>query len=210
MPLNMQAKLLRVLQEKKVRRIGGHEEIPVCCRIISATNRDIEEAIKDNILRQDIYYRLASIVIELPPLRERKGDGPLLIRYFLERCHKLYGTRLQEIDPAVHEVLQKYSWPGNVREMEHMVENMVILAGKEETVLTTRHLPANFSQTLEKIKKTKVPDIDLNTVIDDYERSLILKALNGHDFNMAATARSLNIQRSVLYSKMKRLGIEKE
>ena len=221
MPLNMQAKLLRVLQEKKVRRIGGHEEIPVCCRIISATNRDIEEAIKDNILRQDIYYRLASIVIELPPLRERKGDGPLLIRYFLERCHKLYGTRLQEIDPAVHEVLQKYSWPGNVRELQHVIEHAMNLIPADQCFITpdliylpTHTQPAAGASVLEGARQSslmsleKEPSRTLNGHIQNIEHDMICKALRACGGNVTKAASLLKMSRQNLQYRIKRYQID--
>lgn len=211
MPKSMQAKLLRAIQERRVRRIGGKEEIPVDCRIISATNVNIDEALQENMIRPDIYYRLASVVIEIPPLRERKGDGSLLTRHFIQRCRELFGTSIEDIDVEAEEVFTRYPWPGNVRELEHLIEHIVVLAGDDEKKITVRHLPEQMLSSVKKeikIQPQKPKQMDLNVLIDDYERATILTALKENRGNVSATAKNLNIHRNVLYSKMKRLHIE--
>lgn len=207
----MQAKLLRAIQEKRIRRIGGKEEIPIQCRIISATNLNIDKAIADNKIRADIYYRLASVVIEIPPLRERKGDGQLLTRHFIKKCSELYGTAIKDIDLEAEEIFAEYTWPGNVRELEHLIENIAILAEENETVITIRHLPEHmlsFRKSETKKKKTDQKVIDLNTLMKDYERALITTALKENKGNISAAARSLSLHRNALYGKIKRLDIE--
>ncbi|HMM06622.1 MAG TPA: sigma 54-interacting transcriptional regulator [Clostridiales bacterium] len=210
MPLSMQAKLLRALQEKRIRRVGGKEEIPIHCRIISATNVDINKALDENIIRPDIYYRLASITIEIPPLRRRKGDGLFLTRHFIEVCQKLYHTEIRDIDDDVQYIFSTYAWPGNVRELEHTIESMIILANDGEEILTTRHLPEHLRKIFSgNVPKATAPRIiDLNTILDDYERSLILTALKEAKGNVSAAARNLSIHRNVLYGKIQRLHID--
>lgn len=207
----MQAKLLRAIQERRIRRIGGKEEIPIQCRIISATNLNIDKAIADNKIRADIYYRLASVVIEIPPLRERKGDGRLLTRHFIKKCRELYGTSIEDIDIEAEEIFSRYAWPGNVRELEHLIENIAILADEKETVITLRHLPEQMLSLRSvpgKKQKTEQNVIDLNAVMKDYERALITTALKECHGNISAAARSLSLHRNALYSKIKRLDIE--
>lgn len=207
----MQAKLLRAIQEKRVRRVGGKEEIPINCRVISATNMDIDKAISENIIRQDIYYRLASVVIEIPPLRERTGDGPLLTRYFITKCQELFGTAIEDIDIEAEEIFTQYSWPGNVRELEHLIESIAILAGENEKIITVRHLPEQMLTSVGlgvKVEPPKPKSIDLNSLLADYERATILTALKENKGNIAATARNLNIHRNALYGKIRRLGVE--
>lgn len=210
MPQGMQAKLLRALQEKKVRKIGGKEEYPINCRIISATNDDIEQALAENKIRSDIYYRLSSIVLEIPPLRSRKGDMAYLIRHFIKKCHELYGTSIEDIDDEALKIIQEYTWPGNVREMENLIEGIVILAGDEGKIIKPGNLPERLRRNWNDKKGTadkKTKQVDLNALIDDFERNLILDALKGNKGNLSATARSLSIHRNVLYGKMERLGI---
>ncbi|MEG1497424.1 MAG: sigma 54-interacting transcriptional regulator [Clostridiales bacterium] len=211
MPQGMQAKLLRAIQEKRVRKIGGKDEIPINCRIISATNLDIDKAISENIIRSDIYYRLASVVIEIPPLRKRKGDGSLLSRHFIAGCKKLYGTSIDDIDLEAETYFTKYNWPGNVRELEHLIEGIVILAGENEKTITVRHLPEQIRNAYAKeikLNTASTPtNIDLNTIMNDYERALILTCLKENNNNISAAARHLGIHRNALYSKIKKLGI---
>ena len=209
----MQAKLLRAIQEKRVRRIGGKEEISVNCRIISATNINIDRAIEENKIRADIYYRLASVVIEIPPLRERKGDGALLTRHFIKKCRELYGTAIEDIDIEAEEVLVRYNWPGNVRELEHLIEGIAILAEENEKSITVRHLPEQMLSA--HVPGTRTPKaapkkIDLNQMMDDHERALILTALKENNGNISAAARNLSLHRNALYSKMKRLRIDED
>ncbi|MGM9566599.1 MAG: sigma-54 interaction domain-containing protein, partial [Clostridia bacterium] len=209
----MQAKLLRAIQEKRVRRVGGKEEIPVNCRIISATNLNIDRAMEENKIRADIYYRLASVVIEIPPLRERKGDGALLTRHFIRKCRELYGTAIEDIDIEAEEVFAQYNWPGNVRELEHLIEGIAILAEENEKSITVRHLPEQMLSSHGsgvRTAKSAPKKIDLNQMMDDHERALILTALKENNGNISATARNLSLHRNTLYSKMKRLRIDED
>lgn len=211
LPMTMQAKLLRAIQEKKMRRIGGKQEIPIRCRIISATNINIDKAISENRIRPDLYYRLASVIIEIPPLRERKGDILLLADYFIKKCRELYGTSIETLDSDVAEIFTLYSWPGNVRELEHLIESISILSEEDNTMITLHHLPEKILSAAshrEQRHKQSLRQINLNELTDEYERSLIVNALKENNGNISATAKSLQLHRNALYSKMKRLGIK--
>ncbi|MDR1997622.1 MAG: sigma-54 dependent transcriptional regulator [Candidatus Margulisbacteria bacterium] len=142
MPLLMQAKMLRVLQEKEIERVGGVKPIPIDVRFISATNEDLEECIRQKNFRRDLYHRLKVIPVELPPLRQRKGDVPLLAEHFLARYNSLYNGNFQKISPAALRCLEAYSWPGNIRELEHLFQRIITL--EEGPVIQPEHLPAEL------------------------------------------------------------------
>lgn len=216
MPPAMQAKLLRVLQEKSLRHVGGTREIPVRCRIISATNVNIDDALAEKRLRSDIYYRLASVTIHIPPLRDRKSDVIMLAEEFIDRMQNIFGTHLERMGDDVREALRSYDWPGNVRELEHVMENALLLVNENEKVLHAHHLPEKMfhsRRTDVKVKRGKVEErkiIDLNAATDDFERRIIVDSLKENNGNVTATAECLGIHRNVLYRKIKRLKIKKE
>ncbi len=205
----LQAKLLRVLQEHEIERLGGGSPIRVDVRIIAATHRNLEEAIKEGHFREDLYYRLNVIPIRVPPLRERKSDIPLLIQHFVQRFNVARAKRLEGFSQQAVEILMNYSWPGNVRELEHLVERMVILQG--EGMVEASHLPPPYLDAGGKKTQTApvLPEegMDLPAWIRDAERSLILQALEraGGVKNKAASL--LGIQRTTLVEKMRRLGL---
>lgn len=156
---------------------------------------------------------MASVVIEIPPLRERKGDGALLSRHFIQRSRELYGTAIEDIDIEAEEVFTRYNWPGNVRELEHLIEGIAVLADEEEKVITLRHLPEHmllFHHSAVRPQKASPKTIDLNEIMDNQERALILTALKENNGNISAAARHLSLHRNALYSKMKRLSIEED
>ncbi|KAB2905227.1 MAG: AAA domain-containing protein, partial [Kofleriaceae bacterium] len=136
MPLDMQVKLLRVLQEKTVSRLGGARELPLSCRIVATTNRDLDDEAQRGLFRRDLYYRLRVIHIELPPLRERKGDIAALVDHFLRVYASKAGKKLTRVAPAVMDALVAYPWPGNIRELEHVLESEVALAAQEAVVVS--------------------------------------------------------------------------
>lgn len=216
MPLSMQAKLLRVLQEKSVRRIGGKKEIPVNCRIISATNVNIDEALSEHKIRSDIYYRLASVSILIPPLRERKNDVIILAEEFIGRFQDIFGTHVESISAEVKEVLLSYPWPGNVRELEHVIESSMLVISEREQELRLRHIPERLFRDRQidvrngKGLADKRKKIDLHNVTEDFERKIIIDCLRENKGNITATAESLNIHRNVLYRKMQNLNIVKK
>lgn len=217
MPIDIQAKLLRVLQEKKYRRIGDTKDKDVKCRIISSTNVQPSKAVKSGRLRQDLYYRIAVSTITIPPLRDRISDIGLLIFYFINKYNDVFDTKIQSIDNDLLDACTNYHWPGNVRELEHMVKSALGLCDGHESVLTLDIFP-NFiennkishdqNQPSKPIYWFSQEKIDLNKRLDEYESELIKNALLNNKGNVAATARQLSIHRSVLYNKMKRLNID--
>ena len=207
MPLELQAKLLRVFEERTVRRIGGTEAEPVDFRLISATNRDPEEAVRNGCLRRDLYFRINTLTIRIPPLRERREDIPILIDAFLDRYQAKHERRLEGIDPEAYRRLLDFAWPGNVRELQHAVEHAVLVArGQTITVADlpeALHSPSAGNGTGPHTALSGVPAGSLVAV----ERAAILKALHTTTWNKRAAAALLGVRRPSLYSKMQRLGI---
>jgi formate hydrogenlyase transcriptional activator len=204
-PLDLQAKLLRVLQEKEIERIGGKGLIKVNVRIIAATNRNLENEVMEGRFREDLYYRLNIFPLKVPSLRERTQDIPLLANYFIEKFSKQTGKKILGVSNAVMREMVNYNWPGNIRELEHFVERSVLLANGDTIT----------SASLRSPEKPKVdPTISafkLRT-IDDNERELIVNTLNycaGQISGSLGAARILGIPPTTLHSKMKKLGIEK-
>jgi len=192
----LQAKLLRVLQEKTFVRVGGTETITANIRLIAATNRDLEQAIGQGHFREDLYYRLSVFPIRVPPLRERREDIPDLAGFFLQKR----GRRFEDIDPEAVDQLMHYDWPGNVRELENVIERAVILAAGGETIGLT-HLPLSSRSTPQAVS----PGEELN--LERLERQSILQALQKSGGNKSGAARLLGITRRTLYSRMERLGL---
>ncbi len=193
----LQAKLLRVLQEKTFVRVGGTETISANVRMIAATNRDLEKAIHDGHFREDLYYRLSVFPILVPPLREHREDIPELVEFFLRKR----GRQLEDIDRAAVDQLMDYHWPGNVRELENVIERAVILAAGER--IEVSHLPL-FSASMGSAALSRD---ELN--LEKLERQSILQALQKSGGNKAEAARLLGITRRALYSRMERLGLRK-
>lgn len=206
MPLELQAKLLRVLQEKEIERIGGKAPIKVDVRIIAATNRNLEKEIAEGRFRLDLYYRLHVFPILLPPLRERKEDIPLLVDYFVNRYARKIGKKITDISPKVMQELLVYDFPGNVRELEHLLERSILLA--KGTVIKEIHLP----------NRTTNENIIINEsfpikTIEENERDhilAVLKKCNGRIWGPGGAAELLGVPPTTLNSKMKKLGIKKE
>lgn len=209
LPLNLQVKLLRVLQEKAFYRVGGSRPVSVNIRIIAATNRQLEEMVAAGRFREDLYYRLNVINIEMPPLRERRSDIPELLYRFMQEYCQVYHKDIVKVEPGVVAAMLSYSWPGNVRELKNTVERMVVLA--EGSVITEKDLPPYLREhALSATQMQQVPPKDLATAAQQAEKELILKALREAGGNRTLTARLLGLPRSTLYYKMNRLGILKE
>lgn len=213
MSMSLQAKLLRVLQEKTFRRLGAGKEIPVKCRIIASTNMDPWECIKKGTLREDLYYRLAVFVIYIPPLRERPEDIEVLINHFLNRYSKIYGHTAISLEDSLREGFMQYTWPGNVRELKHIIESCLAMLEPGEYLLTSNHLPfyvrskfvkqeTGISLNYSKSKHT------IHQILKDVERQVIEKALRENQSNITRTASSLGILRQNLQYRMKKLGIK--
>ncbi len=201
MPINMQAKILRVLQENELERVGGYDPIPINVRVIAATNQDLEKKMNNNTFRSDLYYRLNVIQIKIPPLRERTEDITDFVNYFLEELNEKYGTNIS-LEPEVLQVLKRYSWPGNIRELRNVIERAYSLV--EGNVIRTSLLPVNvFSQSKDMIT-TKG---NLDNIIGEYERETLLRILEKNKYNCKLTAKELGIHRSTLYKKLNKLNI---
>jgi DNA-binding NtrC family response regulator len=202
----MQVKLLRVLQEFAFEQVGGTKTFNVDARVILATNEDLSSAVAHGRFRQDLYYRVNVINIELPPLRERISDIPLLARHFLEEVCQEAGKPLREFTDEAMSALQHYAWPGNVRELQNVIERAVLL-GKSERI-GVDDLPRNVLAAA-PLSLDASAGRNLKEAMSAPERQIILDALREHDWNRQATAAALGINRTTLYKKMKRLGLDR-
>ena len=191
--------LLRVLQDHRFERVGGEETLGVNVRVIAATNKNLTEEMKKGTFREDLYYRLNVIPIFVPPLRERKDDIPLLASHFLSKFSHERGKEVTSFSPEVMEIFLGHSWPGNVRELENVTDHAIIIA-KQDMIL-----PKDLPQSL---LQKPLPTQEFTT-LQDYERNLILKALQETNWNKHRAAKRLNINRSTLYGKMKRYKLAK-
>lgn len=202
---NMQLKLLRVLQEGEFERVGGTETIKVDVRIIAATNRDLASMMLKGEFRQDLFYRLNVIPLEVPPLKDRKDDIPLLVTHFLDKYNKQFNKKIDIIEEEAMKYLQNYSWPGNIRELENLIERSVVLnkSGK----LTLKDFPSYVTQREDEFEIQIPADGLLTDIVDTYERQIILRALKDNNFNKLRTAEKLGIHRSTFMSKLKKYDI---
>jgi len=207
MPMAMQAKLLRVVQEGSIERVGGEKSIPVDVRIIAATNIDIRKAIQDKKFREDLYYRLNVIPVNLPPLRERIEDLPLFFKYFMEKYNKELNKNIRTVTKEAMEIMQNYSWPGNIRELENLIERIATLTN--EDLIDTSHIPKELLNTINN--KTVGPIVEegsLLKTVANFEKNLIKKALEACGGNQTLTANTLGIHRTTLISKLVAYGIK--
>ena len=200
LPVQLQVKLLRFLQEKNFQRVGGREDINVDARIISATNIDISKAIGEGRFREDLFYRIGVIAIKLPALRERKGDILLLSNLFLRRFLGEFRKRIKGFSPASIELLESYEWPGNVRELENRVQRAVIMA--ESPLLEPRDL--GFQENRQAQPSPLSEALTLKEARDKVERELVIHAIDKHKYNVAKAAEELEISRPTLYDLLKK------
>jgi DNA-binding NtrC family response regulator len=211
MPMHLQMKLLRVLQEHEVERVGTNQKIKLNVRVISATNANIEDEVKRGAFREDLYYRLNVIPILLPPLRERREDIAVLARHFLLKSCKEMNRPLMSISPVAMQALEAYDWPGNVREMENVIERAVALTDGE--VIEKRDLPVSIGSIDESAPgqfcpKVTEEGVDMVRVIETIERQMITEALELSDGVKARAASLLGINRTTLVEKIKRFTLE--
>ena len=203
--LTSQAKLLRVLQDGEFERVGESKTKKVDVRVIAATNIDIKKAVREKKFREDLYYRLKVVSIHLPPLRERKEDIPLLVRHFVDRFNKSMGKEVINIFPGAMEMLMRYNYLGNIRELENIIEHAFIRCNGN--TIFPHHLPEDFLHDekgfIESILKSKRP-------FEDLERRLILKVLDETNWAYQEAASRFGISRATLWRKIKRHGIKKE
>jgi transcriptional regulator with PAS, ATPase and Fis domain len=205
MPADLQTRFLRVLQEREYRPLGSTKTLRADFRVIAATNRPISSALAENRLRADLYYRLNTFQIEIPPLRERKEDIPPLVATFLKRFAGELGKPEPEIAPEAFQKLLDYSWPGNVRELQNAMEYAVVLARKDK--ISVKELPAEV-QLPAVLQHTERNNNGGVKNLDDLERNAIIQALAQCHGNKKKAAQVLGIQRPTLYNKMKRYAIE--
>jgi len=205
----LQVKILRVLQDRSFERIGGVKTIRVDIRVIAATNRDLEELVRLNRFREDLFYRLNVIPIRVPPLRERTTDIPLLTRHFLQEFSRGQKKLLKRLSPAALDLLGQYPWPGNVRELENLMERLVILT--EGEVLDVLDLPEKFQRLSLPLPEAAAdfPErgLHLTAAVQAFERGLILKALEKSNWVKSRAAALLHLNRTTLLEKMKKQGV---
>jgi DNA-binding NtrC family response regulator len=193
--LKTQTDLLRVLQEREITRVGGHQPIKVDFRCVAATNKDLQQLIKEGKFRPDLYYRLNVFSIELPSLRDRRADIPLLVDFFVNKYSTQMNRRIARVSPSAMSVLQQYDWPGNVRELENAVERAIVVARDPEL------REEDFA-----IKVEPRAIGDMPRTLDEIEKSHILRVLEECNYNQTRAAEVLRIDRVTLHNKLKRYG----
>ncbi len=197
--LTEQSKLLTVLQNREINRLGATYKIPIDIRLICATNKSLHEMVVENKFREDLLYRINTIQVDLPPLRERKEDIPLLVSFFKSKYEKKYSKAILDMDKKVTQTLLKHSWPGNIRELQHTVEKAVILC--EDNVIKEGDFGFN--------NKLNDQSVNLNTLdLSEIEKTTILKAIKKHSGNYTNAANELGVSRKTLYNKLKKYGLE--
>ncbi|HBH1936572.1 TPA: sigma-54 dependent transcriptional regulator PrdR, partial [Clostridioides difficile] len=206
LPLSMQAKLLRVLQEKEIRRVGGDTTIKINPRIISATNKDLSKMVKAEKFREDLYYRLNVVEIKIPPLRERKEDIGLLVHSFLEEICKQNNKPVLTISKDVIDIFQNYRWKGNIRELKNTIENIVVLS--QNSKIDVDDVPSYMMDSTNNSTEEEEYPLDLTKATQKIEIKNITKALKMSNGNKAKAAKILNIPRTTLYYKIDQYKID--
>ena len=201
--LMTQVKLLRVLQERNFRRLGGTDLIELDVRLIAATNRDLLKAVEQHSFRSDLYYRLNVVNIHLPPLRERSGDIPLLAAHFINKYNLEFGKRFSRLEDEALRLMLSYPWPGNVRELENVIERAVVIGQGPE--LQARHLPF-----CAPVPGAAAGEAGEDQSLEGMEKLHVRTMLERHQWNIARTARVLNIDRTTLHKKIKKFGLERQ
>ncbi len=215
---NIQAKLLKVVESKRFRRINGLQEIKVSTRIIAATNVNLEEAVRDGNFREDLYYRLNVYQINLPPLRERDGDSVILAQHFIDSFNQEYDRKIKGLAPSAKEFIQNYHWPGNIRELKNAIERAVLVESEEWVEADDLSVDSEQARSSARVNDTpKVTTVDLNFAnfeipdegipFEEIERNIILSALEKADGNISKAARLLRINRGKFRYRLERLGL---
>ena len=205
MPLGMQAKLLRVLEEGEIERVGGGAPVPVDVRVVVATHRNLEELMRQGSFRQDLFHRVYVFPLRLPPLRERPDDIPVLIEQFVRQVCEQNGWKPRAVTPEALDALKRYAWPGNVRELRNVVERLLLISGDVvDAVAVQQALPASSAESV----GTTLGSGALADRVEAFEREVILAELKRNQHHMTNTARALGLERSHLYKKCQQLGID--
>ena len=210
MPAALQVKLLRVLQEREFERVGGNDSIKIDVRIVAATSSNLELMVNEGTFREDLYYRLNVIPIYMPPLRDRREDIPLLIQRFVTQFCETHKLEMKTVSPQVMKAMMGYEWPGNVRQLENIVERMVALTGTRTAIMPS-DLPPEIqsSETFGNGTIFEIPEegINFTNIVVDMERELILQGLRKANGNKKLAAKLLNLKRTTLIEKIKRIGL---
>ena len=211
MNINLQSKLLRVLQDGVIRRVGGMNEIQVDVRVLSNINIPPQRALSENILRADLFYRLSVVTVTIPPLRERKEDISVLSKHFIMKCNQQLTRTVRDIDKYTLEQFYSYNWPGNVRELQHAIEHAMNIIPYDEVLITPEYLPDNIQNTPEEIARPAEENVDtesLNSSVKEFERQTICRILIENNGNIAASARAMQMSRQNLQYRIKRYQID--
>ena len=204
--MRTQSKVLRVLEEQRLEPVGSNQTISVDVRVIAATNKVLEEEIAHGRFREDLFYRLNVIPFNLPPLRERIEDVPVLARTFMAEFAVAYGRKAKEFSDAAIGVMLRYNWPGNVRELRNLTERLMIVVPQDK--IEPLHLPPELFRASSRMAPQ--PNATLHEARDSYEREFILRKLEENQWHMTRTAEALGLERSHLYRRMRTLGITAE
>ena len=201
--LESQAKLLRVLENRMVTPIGSNDDLEINVRVVAATSRNLEEMVRNEDFREDLYYRLNVVNLQLPPLRERREDIPLLVSYFMQRLCEAANRSVPTIDSELKEYLETHDWPGNVRQLRNCLESMIVLAGSD--TLTLEDLPTMVENDFTVPDRVSIPP---DTKLEDVERQALVQALEQHDGNRTHAAKSLGISVRTLQRRLKSWGLD--
>lgn len=204
MPLNLQVKLLRFLEERSITRVGGNDKVKLNIRVLAATNVDLKMAIKRGEFREDLYYRLNVVPIEVPPLRDRGEDILVLTDYFMQKYFSIYSKKIREFSPAALLALRDYSWPGNVRELKNIIERIVVFS-TDNSPIKKRDLPMEILSN----EPTRIEANDLHKAMRSFERRFITSVLEKTGWNRLEAAQLMKVHRNTLLKKMKDLEIKK-
>ena len=202
---SLQIRLLRIIQEREIDKIGHPHPIKVNVRIVAATHRKLRNMVDDSQFREDLFYRLSVVTINLPPLRERKEDIPVLVEHFLKKHCSRYQIPLLTVSDDAMEVLSRHNWPGNVRELENVIEHLVVL-GKGD-VVKPEHLPSEMRQGKSRISNISLKLPDEGISLEEVEKEILLQALEKHDWHQTKAARYLDITRKTLIYRMEKYGL---
>jgi len=202
--LSSQVKLLRVLQDRCFEVLGSSKTRTVDIRVISATNRNLNEMVAEGEFREDLFYRINLIAISIPPLRDRPGDIPLLVNHFVEKLRKTYKRPSLRISNSAIEWMKRLSWPGNIRELKNLVERVILVSNKD--VIDLEDFTTEYQSGPQKFSKTSIPEVGSMT-LNEVEKNMIVNALKHYDNNISKAAKSLGLSRAALYRRMEKFGI---
>jgi len=216
MPVSIQAKILRAIQERSFERVGGEKKIKVDVRIISATNKELKKEVERKTFREDLYYRISGFPIHLQPLRERTDDIPPLINYFIKKFSKEMNKYVTDVNPDALTALKLYPWPGNIRELENVIQRAIVLADRSSTILYLDYLPLEIQNMIRSTSRFKQKELLSNISIssdkmlsfDEIERRVIQEALMRCDGNVSLAAEQLKIGRATIYRKIDKYGLK--